>query len=106
MTPHVISDIELFRTDVTTDEVKRLISEHPFIIDLTLSGYLFKCDDAVFMIHQLISLKKISICVKSRFEYDRLLNQMGNEWKNDSYFHDNIAYRGFKAVRLRRLDFD
>lgn len=51
-------------TYVTMDDIKRFTSKHRFIVDLDLNGYVFTSDDVIFIIHQLNSLKRISVRVK------------------------------------------
>lgn len=92
-------------TDVNTDEIKRLTSEHHSLVELSLTGFRIECDDVIFIMHQLGSLKKLSIDMKNRFECDRLLNLLtDNEWKHEylSYFCDDVAYNGSIPITLKR----
>lgn len=89
---------------VTMDEMKRLTSEHRSLVDLALMGFKLTCAEVIYFIRQLKSLKKVYIDLKNRFEYDRLLNQMGDEWQFENLhpLHVNVAYTKPIYVTFKR----
>lgn len=62
-------------------EVNRLVAEHPSIDKLVFQNYIFKVDDAITLIRNLNSLKHFTFTIKDMSEFDRLLKQLGNEWR-------------------------
>lgn len=81
-------------TDISTEEINRLISEHRSLVILALTAYELTSDEVIYITRQLESLKIIYFHIKSHFEYRRLLKQKSDEWKLDVYRRT--------ALRLRR----
>lgn len=62
--------------------VKRIIDEHPALIELYLSGHEFTADDIIAFFRQFSSLKKFEFWNSSYMLYTRLLAQLNeDEWK-------------------------
>lgn len=83
--------LELF--DIDTNEVMRLASEHPLLVELHFGRYLLTANDAIKLIGQLTALKKFRFQVKDRSHYERLMGQLGSNsgWAKIEYQPDIIT---------------
>lgn len=64
-------------------DVKRLVLEHPFLIDLKLSYYQFEAAAILFLIRNLKSLKKLRILANSQTDWNTVVTQLGKEWHHN-----------------------
>lgn len=69
---------------VSRIEINRIASEHSSIEVLQLTRCYLALDDVAFLIGQLKSLERFQCCTKTEnSNYDRLLAQIGDEWKGE-----------------------
>lgn len=92
-----------YEIPVTTNELSQFANERSAMIDLDLPRYVISVEDAVQFIRQLHSLKRFSFKLRGRTEYDRLVEQLGNEWKYRHIYHiDHPSYPLNNVVILTR----
>lgn len=69
-----------FAANVSLADVRRIINEHPTLIELNLSRNHFAADDAIALIRQLNSLKKITLTIDN-LDCGRFESQLRDGWK-------------------------
>lgn len=74
--------------------VDRLVSEHTLIKELFLPDHLFTVEIAVALISQLNLLERFCLSVRDVSERDRLISQLGNDWKIklNPFFKNEIEF--------------
>lgn len=88
---------------VNTNELWRFANERPAMASLDLSRFIIEVDDAILYVRQMQSLKMFVFKLKENNEYDRLVNQLSNEWKHRIIFvEDNPNYSLNNVVTLNR----
>lgn len=87
----VISAEEII-VNMTMTELVRLAREHPLIEKLHLPIYRIPVDGIIDVLGQLKSLKILSCKVIDRFEFDRIMSQVGNAklYKAESYDNNHV----------------
>lgn len=62
-------------------QMQRIVDEHPGLVELNLHGLEFTAKGALWLTHQLASLKKFSFLVENSSVYDEIKEGMDTEWQ-------------------------
>lgn len=82
---HSISKLEISHSCrvavcVYPNDAKRLVRDHPLLIEVDLPWHQFKADGAIILVRQLNALKIFRFAVNSQSECDDILKQLDCEW--------------------------
>lgn len=68
---------------VTPTDSKRLVRDHPLLVELHLPQHKFEAKAVMILVRQLNALKMFRFKVKSQSVCDEILKQLDNEWRHE-----------------------
>lgn len=81
---HFLADRGVNRADLM-----KFANEHPLIIKLDLSRFLFLVDDIISFLDQMNALNQFTCRLTSSAERDRLMNELDTDWQFETFTDDD-----------------
>lgn len=85
-------NIGIEQMDIIACELDRLVTKHPLVVELVLKRYRLAANDVIKFIRRMKLLKKIKFYVRSRSECERIMTELGDQWKSNVSNDDGKFY--------------